>query len=84
MGRRTAALDRPEDPLLEGALRVDDEPRGALRAEPPRELLLGMAERVVERPLRAELRLGAERDGARRVELDGALIVRLGAVRSAE
>jgi len=48
------------------------------------ELRLGAAERGVGRLLRAELRLGADLDGARRVELDGALLARLGAARGVE
>ena len=94
LGRRTAARDRPEEPLRDGALRaederlgalrVDDEREGAARAELRPELRLGAAERGVGRLLRAELRLGADLDGARLVALDGALLARLGATRGAE
>ena len=84
LGRRTALRDRPEEPLLAGALRADDEREGAARgAERLPELRLGAADRVGGRRLGATLRLGARRDGARRAELGGALLARLGAIRGA-
>ena len=85
LGRRTALRDRPEELPLAGALRADDEREGAARgAERLPELRLGAADRVGGRRLGATLRLGVGRDGARRAELGGALLTRLGAVRRAD